>query len=61
MRYMETLAAAAPARMKIFEYAKTWEGRKLIYAAIGSEANNSAPWKCVAGFVVYWLAAICST
>jgi len=39
MRYMEALAAAAPARMKIFEYAKSWEGRKLIYAAIGSEAN----------------------
>ncbi len=39
MRYMEALAAAAPARMKIYEYAKSWEGRKLIYAAIGSEAN----------------------
>ncbi|MBL8217582.1 MAG: peptidase M14 [Bryobacterales bacterium] len=39
MRYMEALAGAAPARMKIFEYAKSWEGRKLIYAAIGSEAN----------------------
>src|SRR6185436_7957310 len=39
MRYMEALAAALPAKMRIFEYAKTWEGRKLIYAAIGSEAN----------------------
>ncbi|MBI4904227.1 MAG: peptidase M14 [Acidobacteria bacterium] len=39
MRYMEALAASAPTRMKIFEYAKSWEGRKLIYAAIGSEAN----------------------
>jgi hypothetical protein len=39
MRYMEALAAAAPSRMKIFEYGKTWEGRKLIYAAVGSEAN----------------------
>ncbi|MBI3208611.1 MAG: peptidase M14 [Candidatus Solibacter usitatus] len=39
MRYMEALAAAAPTRMRIFEYAKTWEGRKLIYAAIGSEAS----------------------
>jgi hypothetical protein len=39
MRYMEALAAAAPSRMKIFEYGKTWEGRKLIYAAIGSETN----------------------
>ena len=39
MRYMEALAAAAPSRMKVFEYAKSWEGRKLIYAVIGSEAN----------------------
>ena len=39
MRYLEALAAAAPARMKVFEYAKTWEGRKLVYAAIGSEKN----------------------
>ena len=39
MRYMEALAAAAPNRMKIFEYGKTWERRKLIYAVIGSEAN----------------------
>jgi hypothetical protein len=39
VRYMETLAAAEPARMKIFEYGESWEGRKLIYAAIGSESN----------------------
>ena len=39
LRYMDALAAAAPARMKIFDYGQTWEGRKLIYAAIGSEAN----------------------
>ena len=39
LRYAEALAAAAPTRMKIFEYGRTWEGRKLIYAAIGSEAN----------------------
>lgn len=39
IRYMEALAAAAPQRMKLFDYAKTWEGRKLVYAAIGSEAN----------------------
>jgi hypothetical protein len=39
VRYMEALAAAAPARMKVFDYGETWEGRKLIYAAIGSEAN----------------------
>lgn len=39
MQYMDALAAANPNRMKVWEYAKTWEGRKLIYAAIGSEAN----------------------
>ncbi|HZO54649.1 MAG TPA: M14 family zinc carboxypeptidase, partial [Bryobacteraceae bacterium] len=39
MRYFDALAAAAPNRMKVFEYAKSWEGRKLVYAAIGSEAS----------------------
>jgi Zinc carboxypeptidase len=38
-RYMEALAAAEPARMKLFEYGQTWEGRKLIYAVIGSPEN----------------------
>ena len=39
MRYLETLASAAPNRVKVFEYAKSWEGRKLVYAAVGSEAT----------------------
>ena len=39
MRYMEALAQVAPARMKVFEYARSWEDRKLVYAAIGSETN----------------------
>ncbi len=39
LRYMDALAAASPGRMKIFEYGQTWEGRKMIYAALGSEAN----------------------
>jgi len=39
VQYFEALAAANPGRMKVFEYGKTWEGRRLIYAAIGSEAN----------------------
>ena len=39
MRYMDALAQAAPTRMKVFEYARSWEDRKLVYAAIGSEAN----------------------
>ena len=37
--YMEALAAAAASRMKVWDYAKTWEGRRLVYAAVGSEAN----------------------
>jgi len=39
LRYMQALAAAQPNRIKIFEYGKTWEGRELFYAVIGSEAN----------------------
>jgi hypothetical protein len=39
MKYMEALASAAPNQVKIFEYARSWEGRKLIYAAVGSEEN----------------------
>jgi len=39
IRYLEALAAAAPSRMKVYQYAKSWEGRPLIYAVIGSETN----------------------
>lgn len=39
VRYLESLAGAAPRRMKVFDYGKTWEGRRLIYAAIGNESN----------------------
>jgi hypothetical protein len=39
LKYMDALAAAAPARMKVFEYGESWEGRKLVYAAVGSEVN----------------------
>ncbi len=39
VRYMEALAAANPTRMKMFDYGQTWEGRKLVFAAVGSEAN----------------------
>ncbi len=39
LRYMEALAGAAPARMKVFAYGESWEGRKLIYAVLGSETN----------------------
>jgi len=37
-RYLDALAAAS-GRLRVFEYAQSWEGRKLVYAAVGSEAN----------------------
>ena len=39
VHYLNALAAAQPGHMKVFEYGKTWEGRDLIYAVVGSEAN----------------------
>jgi hypothetical protein len=39
LKYLEALAAAAPSRMKVFDYGKTWERRRLVYAVVGSEAN----------------------
>ena len=39
VRYFEALAAAQPNRIKLFDYARSWEKRRLIYVAIGSEAN----------------------
>jgi Zinc carboxypeptidase len=39
VKYLEALAAAEPNRMKLFDYGSSWEGRKLVYAVIGSEAN----------------------
>ncbi len=38
MKYLEALAGATK-QVRIIEYAKSWEGRKLVYAAVGSEAN----------------------
>ena len=40
VRYFEALAAASGGRMKVHEYARSWEGRKLFYAVIASEANQ---------------------
>jgi hypothetical protein len=37
--YFEALERALPSRVKLFDYGRTWEGRRLIFAAIGSEAN----------------------
>ncbi|HUF04281.1 MAG TPA: M14 metallopeptidase family protein [Aridibacter sp.] len=39
MKYFEALGRAKPGQIKLFEYAKSWEGKKLIYAAVGSEQN----------------------
>ncbi|GAC25685.1 secreted protein containing N-terminal Zinc-dependent carboxypeptidase related [Paraglaciecola mesophila KMM 241] len=39
LRFFEALQQAAPKQIKLFEYGETWEGRKLIYAAIGTEQN----------------------
>jgi hypothetical protein len=36
IRYFEALAAYAPDQMKIFDYGRSWQGKRLIYAAIGS-------------------------
>lgn len=41
LTYMRALAGAAPGRMKIYSCGRTWEGRELIYAVIGSEENIS--------------------
>lgn len=39
VQYFEALAAAAPGRVKVSDYARSWEKRRLIVAAISSEAN----------------------
>jgi hypothetical protein len=35
-RYLQALAKADPARTHLFEYAKSWEGRRLFVLAIGN-------------------------
>ncbi|NVK56979.1 MAG: peptidase M14 [Alteromonadaceae bacterium] len=39
VKYFEALQKAAPARIKLFRFGETWEGRELVYAVIGSEEN----------------------
>lgn len=41
IRYMEALAATAPARARLIRYAESWEGRPLVALMIGSEARIS--------------------
>src|SRR5262249_8127240 len=38
LRYLDALAGAS-GRIRVFPYAESWEKRKLVYAAVGSEAN----------------------
>lgn len=39
IRYFEALAAAVPERVRLVEYARSWQGRQLIYAVISSADN----------------------
>jgi hypothetical protein len=39
VRYFEALQRAAPDRVRVWEYARSWENRPLIYAAVGSARN----------------------
>jgi len=39
IRYFEALASAAPDRIVLTEYARSWQGRELIYAVISSAEN----------------------
>src|SRR5215472_3883455 len=39
VKYLEALAEAKPDRIKVHDYGKTWEDRRLIYAVIGSAPN----------------------
>lgn len=38
-RYFDALAAAAPDRVRIIDYGRSWEGRPLWYAVLGTPAN----------------------
>jgi len=42
IRYMEALAAAAPTRTHLFQYAESWEGRPLVVMVIGSPERIAA-------------------
>ncbi|QIQ88313.1 MAG: carboxypeptidase [Erythrobacter sp.] len=39
MRYLKTLAEAAPDRIRLVEYARSWEGRPLVYAILTAPDN----------------------
>jgi hypothetical protein len=39
VRYFDVLAKAAPDRVRVFDYARSWEGRRLVYVVIASPEN----------------------
>ena len=41
VRYFRALQKAAPDRIKVTTYAKSWQGRELVYAVIGSPERTS--------------------
>ncbi|WP_439102852.1 M14 family zinc carboxypeptidase, partial [Congregibacter sp.] len=41
-RYFDALAMAAPKRVRIKEYGRSWEGRQLFYVVISSPENIAA-------------------
>jgi hypothetical protein len=45
IRYFRALQQAAPGRIVVTPYAKSWQGRELVYVAIGSPnaSHNSTP------------------
>ena len=42
IRYFHALAEAAPDRIEIVEYARSWQNRELIYAVVSSAENNAS-------------------
>ena len=42
MKYLEALESAVPGQVRILEYARSWEGRKLVYAFVGSPERIGA-------------------
>lgn len=39
MKYLEALEAAVPGQVRILEYARSWEGRELVYVFVGSPVH----------------------
>ncbi len=39
LQYLDALVASRSGQIQVHEYARTWEGRSLVYAVVGSETN----------------------